>query len=293
MLSSREIGMAERWIRSLKGSVSLVLLRGKNESLERELEEFALKLASLSDKIKLEVEENPDNAPALIIENASRRAVVYRMVPRGKGLKPFLEALKAAADPGMPAGKAKLTTPGREVVLLIFTTELCPHCAKVVRCAHMLALETPWLRSVVVDALSEKSLREEYEVTSTPTVVVDDKLKLEGGVSCSEILAAVEMVVDEQRRRDVVRHMLENGLAEKAGEWAAEEEEVAEILIDMVADSSLRVRIGAMVALEELFRAKPGMLPKLMPAMERLLSHREANIRGDAEYLLERAKKFI
>ena len=293
MLSSREIGMAERWIRSLKGRVSLVLLRGKNESLEMELEKFALKLASLSDKIKLEVEESPAYAPALIIEKAGRRAVVYRIVPRGKGLKPFLETLKAAVEPGMPAGKVKLKTPGREVVLLIFTTELCPHCAKVVKYANMLALEVPWLRSVVVDALSEKSLREEYEVTSTPTVVVDDKLKLEGVVSRSEILAAVEMVVDEQRRRDVVRHMLEKGLAEKAGEWAGEEEEVAEILIDMVANSSLRVRIGAMLALEELFRAKPGMLPKLMPAIERLLSHKEANIRGDAEYLLERAKKFM
>jgi glutaredoxin len=293
-LSGLELRRAERELRSLEGSVSLVLLKNGDERLESEMEEFAQTLANLSDRIKLKVEKSSAHAPALAIEKAGRKAVVYRTLPTGKELKPFLETLKAAANEGsLPEVGLKLLNPEREVELLIFITSACPHCAKVVKRCNLLALREDWIKSEVVDALAEERLREEYEVTATPTLVVDGKLKLEGEASLGEIVDAIEAVVDKGKQREVVRHMLEKGLAEKAGEWAVHEEGIAEVLVDLIADQNMRVKIGAMLALEELFKAKPEMLEKLGKAFEKLLTHEKENVRGDAAWLIERAKKFI
>ena len=292
-LSGLELRRAKRELRSLEGSVSLVLLKDGDEKLENGMKEFARTLSKLSDRIKLKFEKSPAQTPALAIESIGRKAVIYRTLPAGRRLKPFLETLKAAAKKELPEVGLKLSNPGREVELLIFTTSVCPHCGKVVKQCNLLALSKNWIKSVVMDVLAEEKLREEYAVAATPTLVVDRKLKLEGETSLDEIVDAIEAVLDRRRRREVVRHMLTKGLAEKAGEWAVREEGIAEVLVDLIADQNMRVKIGAMLALEELFKASPEMLERLGSAFEKLLNHEKENVRGDAAWLIERAKKFI
>ena len=289
MLRGAELRKAERALRSLEGEVSLVLLRDGGDKSDS-FEEFARRLTSLSERIKLRVERGSP-APALALEVSGRKAVIYRVLPVAKELKPFLETLKAAASNG--SSEAQQRRVSREVELLTFVTSSCPHCAKVVKRCNMLALRESWLRSVVVDALAEEQLREEYEVTATPTLVVDGKLKLEGEVSQEEILDAARAVLDERRCGEVVRQMLEKGLAEKTAEWAARDSAVGEELVKLIADKNLRVRIGAMLALEELFRTKPEMFNRLKSALDELLSHQDENVRGDAAWFIERVKKFI
>ncbi len=291
MLSDAELNRARRVLHSLKGEVTLVVLR--NGDAGNRMEELARQLTRISDMIKLRVEEGSANAPALAVEKAGRKAVVYRTLPVGRELTPFLETLKAAGGNSLPEVVLKPLKPEQEVELLVFVTSSCPRCARVVKRCNMLALRESWIRSVVVDALVEEKLREEYEVTAAPTLVVDGKLKLEGDASLREITDAVEAVLDRRRRAEVVRQMLARGLAEKAGEWAARDAAVAEVLVGLIADSSMRVKMGAMLALEELFRARPEMLRKLHGAFERLLDHEKENVRGDAAWVIERAKKFM
>ncbi|NOZ59102.1 MAG: hypothetical protein GXO66_05960 [Euryarchaeota archaeon] len=284
MLSKSELRKVQRALASLEEDAALVLIRGGG-SLREELEEFARTVAGLSDRLELRVLDGHGDVPGLGVERAGRTAVLFRLVPTGRLLAPFLEAL--TWRPPREAG----TSGGAE--LLLFVTRSCPHCARVLRRCIRMSLGGRVAGCVVVDALAEEKLREEYAVTATPTLVVDGMLKLEGDVSEREIAAATEAVRRREERPGIVRQMLASGLAERAAKLALEDEAVARALVQLLADEGLRVRMGAMLALEELFRARPEMLERLEAELERMLRHERAEVRGDVAWLLERAKKFL
>ena len=68
----------------------------------------------------------------------------------------------------------------------------CPYCAETVKSANMLAVESPHVRSEMIDVAVFPHLANKYNVTSVPSTVINDKPAILGALSPLEILNALE-----------------------------------------------------------------------------------------------------
>ena len=286
-LTSQDLATAKTALEALQNSVVVKVVSTRNP-LSDPFRKFAADLASISDKLQpLYLTYDEDGSPAIEIRSNLR----YLALPGGRELSPFLQSLILSAQ-----GKVSLSTrslsalesfisPTRVEVMI---SPACPHCPKVVGLANQLALASPYLEVSIIDVTLFSGHAESHGIGAVPTVVIDEQEHLVG-------IITEELLVDRLVNRAVsafhpetFKKIVKEGDAIKLAGMMVADCDLYDGALELLADSDWSVRMGMMVVLEEVAQSNAKLAQQAFSYLMDLLDHEEANLRGDAAYLLGR-----
>jgi glutaredoxin-like protein len=158
-------------------------------------------LAALSPRIVLQERVDraaaglgPDELPALLLSGAARGRVRFLGAPTGLEFGTLLQSLVdvASGASGLrESTRQALRGLARDVHIRVFVTSGCPHCPRLARLAHRMAVECSSVTADVIDADALPELAARLGVDRVPTVVLNGRLEFQGARPESRFLERV------------------------------------------------------------------------------------------------------
>lgn len=214
-----------------------------------QLEQFCNRLCALMPGLRVVREQGAEPGPPAIVLPGGLRFVG---VPTGAEAAPFSEVLTGltpAAPPGVLERIAAMDLPA---ALDLFIMPRCTYCPNAVRRLAPLATASPLIRLCVIDGAHFPELADRDRVQSAPTAVLDGRFRWSGTISLEEV-AAMLITRDPADIGPVsLEMMLKEGSARRVAEMMCERNAVFPALLELMRHAQWPVRLGAMVAIEEL-----------------------------------------
>jgi hypothetical protein len=227
-----------------------------------------------------------DDGPPAIELKANLR---YLALPGGREFDPFLQSLISYSERKAMLSKRSLAaletfmTPTRFEVMI---SPACPHCPLVVGLVNQLALASTYLEVSIIDITLFDDFVGKYSVRAVPTVVIDGQDKLAGNVSEEVLVDRLTNQTPSTFHPDTFKKIVKEGDAKRLAGMMVADGEVYSGALPLLGDPDWSVRMGMMVVLEEVAERNPVLAQSTYPLLLDLLDREEANIRGDAAYLL-------
>jgi len=147
------------------------------EELARTLAEAApgkLRLAVVDvTREPVEVEAVPSLTVARV---GDEPRITFQGLPAGYEFATLIDAIERVSGKGeeLSAGTMeRLASLDREVEVMVFVTPTCPYCPAAASMANRMALASPKVRSLVVEANEYPELADRYQVQGVPRTVVN------------------------------------------------------------------------------------------------------------------------
>jgi len=180
----------------------------------KDLEAILRELCGLSDMLSVEVHDaetdkelfeqyRMDLIPALAVlkigDGVKDYGIRYYGIPAGHEFSPLVESVLrvSTGESGLSEkAKEKLRNLRSPLHIKVFVTPTCPHCPHAVALAHRMAIESPLVRSDMIEAIEFPELADRYGVFAVPKIVVNDAYDFEGALPelafVDSVLKAVE-----------------------------------------------------------------------------------------------------
>lgn len=196
----------------LQNPVRLVLISQENTYREpslhtpcqwcRETAAIAQELVVLNEKLSIDQydfltddrivrEYEVDKIPAIIPIGSHDFGIRFFGVPAGYEFATLLEAIVDVSREETSLGektKNRLKELTRGVHLQVFISPTCPYCPSAVRLAHRMAVESPKVRSDMVEIQEFPHLAQRYAVRGVPKTVINETIGGEGAMPESLLL---------------------------------------------------------------------------------------------------------
>lgn len=171
----------------------------------RKARELAQDLASLTDKIRVEVydlvndkqkasELGVNKVPATVILGGKGGKVTFYGVASGYEfnalLKDLIQISRAETELSRETRKT-LSTFKRPVHIQVFATPTCPYCPEAVNLAHQFAMENPNIRADMIEINEFPQLAIKYNVMGVPKTVINENVEMVGLQPEEELLRLV------------------------------------------------------------------------------------------------------
>ena len=286
-LTSQDLATAKSTLEALQNPVVIKLARTRHPLSDQFLE-FVGDLTSLSDKLQpIYVTYAEDDYPAIELQPNLR----YLALPSGRELPPFLQSLilisqeKTSLTSGSLSALENFITPTQVEVMM---SPECPNCPKVVGLVNQLALATTYLGVRIVDVTLFPNHAESHGIRAVPTLVIDGKDLMVGNISEELLVDRLVNTAPSTFHPETFKKIVKEGDAEKLAAMMVAESDLYAGAMALLADSDWSVRMGMMVVLEVVAERSSNLVQHAFPLLLELLGHQEANLRGDAAYLLGR-----
>lgn len=165
--------------------VMSIYQKASNEMLK--IEEY--KLETNSDLVKkYEIQQ----APTILMTNAKDQVIIrYLAVPTAAKIQPFVQALMVLT--GTPNYYENVIRENlnkiNPTVIKVLITDYCAYCSTVISICSQFALASEGkLRTVIIDIMAHPDISEQYNVTTVPTLIVNEDQKLIGDITAEELL---------------------------------------------------------------------------------------------------------
>ncbi len=203
ILSEQDKKAIQERLAGMKRPVKLVLFVQELGDCQYcpQTKELMTELASLSDKLELEVKNlvidkedaqlyDIDKVPAIaIVAVDGDKEIDYGIrffgIPAGYEFAALLEdiLMVSSGESNLPDSvKEYLKTLDTPVRIMVFVTPTCPYCPNAVFTAHQFALESDKVTGMMIEATEFPQLSERFEVRAVPKIVVNEKAEIEGAV---------------------------------------------------------------------------------------------------------------
>ena len=151
-----------------------------------ELKGYMEELASVTDKLSVEVASGVADAPCVRICRAdgSWTGLAFHGVPGGHEFTSFVLGLYNAAGPGQPLDEAVLSgvrNVAEKKDIKVLVSLACTMCPELVTAAQRLAAENEKITAEVYDINHFPELKDQYNVMSVPCLVINDGEKISFG----------------------------------------------------------------------------------------------------------------
>lgn len=230
-------------------------------------------------KIKPGDAKGPPAAPALTLSYRGRANIHYLAVPEGPEAPPFVEALidlpKGAAgyDPEWIRPLSALKLPAE---MWVFIAGTCPHCPQAVRAANRIAITSPQITTVIIDAQQFPDLAGRYKAKSVPMTIIDGGMSIVGIVPPAQL---VEKILN-RNKKEIFLSLVE------AGRFDDAEEKIGEGFVSAWKQSATQLRMGLMLVAEKALSNDPHSMDSLVPDLLPATKSEDAALRGDTADLL-------
>jgi len=171
----------------------------------KQARELAQDLASLTDKIRVEVFDlvkdkekasqlGVDKVPATVIVGAKGEKLTFYGVSAGYEfttlLKDIVMVSRGETELSDETRRA-LSTIKRPVHIQVFATPTCPYCPGAVSLAHQFAMENPAIKADMIEINEFPQLAIKYNVMGVPKTVINETVELVGLQPEEELLRQV------------------------------------------------------------------------------------------------------
>lgn len=160
----------------------------RDKEKDQELAAFLEVMATLSDKIKLEL-YSPEEEGAMeldreflpvtgLYKDGIYSGVAFHGVPGGKEINSFVLALYNLAGPGQelaPRTRKAIEKLNKKTNIKVCVSLACHHCPKVVAACQRLAILNPNIEAEMIDATLYKELVERYHIERVPVIIINNK----------------------------------------------------------------------------------------------------------------------
>jgi hypothetical protein len=228
------------------------------------------------------VHERGTSPPRLVLPGGVR----YIGVPEGQETAPFEDAVSGRLPPPPQRLSERLSSLRLQAGLSLYVSSRCTFCPLAVRSIVPLAAAQPRLRLTIVDAELFPELAAGDHVLSLPTLVIDGRLRWSGTIDADEVVdllaaedpaaigpVALEMMLKEGRARELASMMRERG-------------RVFPALFELLSHPEWPVRLGAMVAAEELAAIAPDLVQTMSEQVWNRFGASSDPAKGDLLYML-------
>ncbi len=266
--------------------LKIVLTKTSGEQsvlMENFCDEFSEAAPSVT--IKKEKADDDSELPAIAIKNR----LIYRAVPEGRELEPFLEAVKIAgggAEDKLAGFKERLSGLAMAASFQIFVSPQCPFCPLTVATLAPLALAAELVRVSVIDAFLFPDLAAARGVRSVPMTFLDESFSWTGAVNLDEIVDIVKNRDASQLGTESLKNMIHEGMAAKVAEMMDGEGKVFPSFVELLTNEKWTVRLGAMVTAEELAARNRRVAAGLAKLVWDRLRAASEPVQGDLLYVI-------
>ena len=151
------------------------------------IEEY--KLETNSDLVKkYEIQQ----APTILMTDAKDQVIIrYLAVPSAAKIQPFVQALMVlTGTPNYYENVIKENLNNiNPTVIKVLITDYCAYCSTVISICSQFALASEGkLRTIIIDIMAFPDISEQYNVTTVPTLIVNEDKKLIGDITAEELL---------------------------------------------------------------------------------------------------------
>ncbi len=258
--------LAQRFLKDLKKDVEIRVYRSKD------MLRFAEELSKLSERICVEFYDHLEpklNLPAISVGN-----VFFHTIPMHNELESFLFALKIANSKRIYDYRCDIIT---------FVSQFCPNCRITVDSINRIAMES-LIEHHVVDVVMFPDLASKYDVRSVPTTIIGD-FRIEGAMDLRDVKSWIEVSLNNDYSTYFADKLM-NGELDLVKRTVLSNPRLSKVLGELMAHREFIVRLGAMAAIESLWKINPDIVSSAKGEIRSLLRHRDVRIREDAAMML-------
>lgn len=264
-------------LKNIQNPVNIVI--GKYEEMRKTFIGFAEKLCEISSKISYDVDESEE----FVTIRSGDIKIVYQCLPIK--LEEFARLVYVISNRDVKLRELESDIKAVSGEIIAFTSPFCSHCSRVVDIVTKFAVANPKIEVRIVDAVHFRELSKEHNVISIPTLIVNGRVKLTGEIDENKILNALKEDRYYDYKLGYYAYMLREGLVEELRKDIKTKSD-AKVVGDLLTHPMLRVRIGAMLLLEKLFKENPEIVEGAKPKIRELLKHGDFRVKEDAALIL-------
>ncbi|MBY8979223.1 MAG: thioredoxin family protein [Candidatus Lokiarchaeota archaeon] len=159
--------------------------KSSNDMLK--IEEY--KLETNSDLVKkYEIQQ----APTILMTNAKDQVIIrYLAIPTAAKIQPFVQSLMVLT--GTPNYYENIIRENlnkiNPTVIKVLISDYCAYCSSVISICSLFALASEGkMETVIIDIMAYPEISEQYNVTTVPTLIINEDKKLIGDITADELL---------------------------------------------------------------------------------------------------------
>ena len=171
-------------------------LKGQECLFCKETRKLLEEVSSLSDKIELVIndfvadkekadEYGIDKIPALAILGKEDYGIRFFGIPSGYEYASLIEAIIDVSKEKTSLSQKTIEAIEKinnDIHIQVFVTPTCPYCTMAVRLGHQFALESPRIKSDMVESTEFPHLAQKYNVFGVPKTVINETISVEGAL---------------------------------------------------------------------------------------------------------------
>ena len=137
--------------------------------------------------------------PSIVVLDSKKmyHGIKFNGIPAGHEINSFIKTLLEVSGAGAelpPEVQKRLDAVSTPVNIKVFVTLGCPHCPGAVEKAHKLALSNPHISSEMIEAQTFHDVSNEFNVSSVPKIVINNKYEFVGDQPLEVFLEEIEKV---------------------------------------------------------------------------------------------------
>ena len=285
MMTPEEEKQIRTWNNGLSCDIRIILLVTEDKRSENFLD-FCQNLTRLAPRIGVTHQEaEPNEAPVIQIGDALR----YHAIPLGTELGPFLEALSPSdknATSISDSVRYQLEEIELPVLVKLYVSQNCPFCPVTVRHITALLGTSEFIRLTVIDCALFPEMASSDRIQSVPTLLLDGGYRWTGQFQLEEV---VEVIVNHDPAKLgtlSLERMLKEGNAARLAEMMLDKEDIFPAFVDLLVHKKWPVRLGAMVAMEEITSRNPELAARVTDPLWKYFEHVGDPVKGDIIHVL-------
>lgn len=252
----------------------------------KEFEGFCENLVRLAPRIRVMQEEGESGgAPAIQVSHTLR----YHAIPLGKELRPFLDALPVSdgrASSMSASVQDHLNRMDVPAMLRLFISQQCPFCPVTVQHITPLVAISELIDLTIIDCTLFPEMAQSNRIRSVPTLLLDRQFRWTGSFLLEEVTEVMTNRDPAELGSLSLERMLKEGDASKLAEMMLEREQIFPPLLDLLTHEKWPVRLGAMVAMEEITNRNPGLAAQVIDPLWERFQQVEDPVKGDIIHVL-------
>ena len=289
VMTPEEDALVLKWHNGLSNDVKITL--GFSEDRRSALfQGFCGELTDLSPRVIVTERkgDEADTPPGLEIHEG----LIYHAIPRGHELALFLDILSRIAlkEPSLSEtgsfGLKNLKTP---CFLKLFIALECPFCPRMVQDLAPFPMENDLVTLTIIDGLLFPEMAEPYGIKSAHTLLLDGRLRWTGQTPLDEILEVMLNQDPSLLSAASMEALLGEGRADLVAKMMMGEGTLFPAFLDMLVHEKWPVRLGAMVAMEEIIERDQSLATQCVEPLWERISDLNHQVQGDVIYILGEA----